>query len=335
MSSASELRKFMDATGELPREILLGHVAWFSVSDADYVLKDIEEWFDELGLNTDFLPLMPKPVDAYRRATSEADETSYPLEVGHATMTATILVRDVAKDNQMVVRQAVRELRDSQRRRLAFNPVADLVFYRPSTRGGRVDPDSARVRFTLLEPNLMPNERALATGVLNDMAARYHRYIQHIDGMKVRAMIRNYLLFLNAVQIKPSVYFVHVSRDAELVKLQELMNRLGKVASGTSLHTMPLPDLDNQREMVINAFQTEAVDSLNGLVREIQELRENRKRITPDAYAKLKGKYDDVMSRAMEYTRTLGISQDNTATAAEVALETLVALQAQMLKDAT
>ena len=328
----SELRKFMDANGSLPLDVLLGHITWFTVADGDYVHDDIEKWFVDLGLDPTFVPLQSKAIDAFRRATSEADNTSYPLKDG---TTATVLVRDVTKDSKIVLRHLVREIRDSSKRKLAFNRIGEATFYRPSTRNGKVDPGSERVRFTLDQAALMPDEKAMALGVVEEMNERYERYNAYVDGMKVRGMLRNYLLHLNAIQIKPSVYFVHITRAQELAKLEELAKRLGGVEPETSLHTLPLPDLESQREMVINAFQTEAVESLTGLVKEIADLRDTRKKITPDAYAKLKGKFDDVMSRATEYTRKLGVSQDSTAAAAEVALETLFALQQRMIGDAS
>jgi len=144
-----------------------------------------------------------------------------------------------------------------------------------------------------------------------------------MDGMKVRAMVREYLLYLNAVALKPSVYFVHVNRVDELLRLQDLVTRL---PGGSHMDFMPMVDLKAQRTVVIEAFQTEAADKLAKLTQQMVELT-SKPKVGPASYANMKADYDRIMLQTKEHARTLRVTQDTTAGAAEIAQEALFALQ--------
>lgn len=323
---ASTLKNYLDESGELPQDVLLGNIVLFTINDGEYSRDQVAQWFDELMLNPEFIPEPNKAVDAYKKATSEADDFEYALHDGNS---AHLLVRDVDNGKEMIVRHLVREVRDSRKQRLAYAKIGEAVFYRPSVRGGKTVPGSERFRLTIDNSTLLTGEReAMQEPVVAQISRQYARYVDYMDGMKVRAMVREYVKHLNSVALKPGVYFVHVSRKAELDRLATLVDRLGH---GCFMHLVPLVDLEQQRDRVIEAFQVEAEHNLAEIVAKIQHVRASRKSITPDAYAKLKREYDQVINRAMEYTRTLNVSQDRTAGAAEVALDALVALQTDML----
>jgi hypothetical protein len=93
---------------------------------------------------------------------------------------------------------------------------------------------------------------------------------------------------------------------------------------------MPIPELRRLRQSVIEAFQDEAEKELQEVVAAIQKIRATRNKITPDALNKVRLQYQTVMRKANEYTRTLRCTQDRTAGAAEIALDALNALDADM-----
>lgn len=323
----SSLKAYMDESGDLPADVLLGNIVLFTINDGEYSHPQVVQWFDELGLNPKHLPEPNKAVDAYKKATSEADDFEYTLPDGN---TAHVLVRDVVSNKEMIVRHLVREVRDARKQRLAYAKIGEAVFYRPAVRGGKTQPGTERFRLNIETDALLPGERdAMQEPLVARITQRYERYVNFMDGMKVRAMVRDYVRDLNSVTLKAGVYFVHVSRKDELERLRTLVDRL---AHGCFMHLVPLVDLAEQREKVIAAFQTEAVDSLEKVIQAIQHVRSTRNTITPEAYAKLKQQYDDVVVRAQEHQRTLGLNVNQTAGAAELALDALVALQTDMLK---
>ena len=320
----SALGAYLDEAGQLPKDVLLGTLVLYTISDGEYSLADLAAHWAELGLDPKYLPVANKPIDAYKKATSEVDDFEYPMpddKIAH------VLVRDVHSDPQVVVRHLTREIRDSQAQRLAYARIGTATFYRPSVDSqGRVKPGTERFKLHVDNPSLEPDERVSMQVLVDEVSRRYDRYVNYLDGQKVRAMVRSFLSDIGALNVKPSVYFVHVSRTDEIEKLKQVVDRLGE----SSMHHLPVIDLPSQRAMVVEAFQQEAVASLQDLVKEITRVRESRKSITGDAYAKLKSQYDATLARTREYSRLLGSVRSKTEGAEEIAQETLRRLQKEM-----
>jgi hypothetical protein len=220
-------------------------------------------------------------------------------------------------------------VKDDRGRRLTYGKVGEAVFYRAQTHGRKMRIGSERFKLFVDNDALLLDEREPMQSLIDKITSDYNRHIGHVDGMKVRQMVREYIKHLNAVSIKHGVYFVHSSRVDELERLATLVD--DRIGNGCVMHLVPLVDLAEQREKIVEAFQVEAEAALVELVKSIQRHRQTRNKITPAAYAKLKAEYNTVVSRAQEYTRTLGVSQERTANAAEIALDALTVLQVDML----
>lgn len=322
----SEFRKYLDQAGSLPDDVVLGWIVVYQIRDAQYDRATLELAFDELGMNPALIPAPNNPLHAYMKATSSVDDTDYKLphdQVAH------VLVRDQMEDKEQVVRQLTREIRDTKRGRLGYAKIGECAFYRPVSRGGKVEYGTERIRLTVDNSALTPDERPVLQGVLDKIASEYDRHVNFMDAMKYRAVIRDYLLHLNALKIKDGFYFVHANRGDELDKLRTLVERLG---GGSTMFLLPLVDLDQQRDMVVQAFQAEAEEALNDVVKQVAHVRGTRKSVTPAAYAKIKREYETAINRSKEYGRTLKVSATTTAAAEELALEALAALQADLLE---
>jgi CRISPR/Cas system-associated endoribonuclease Cas2 len=320
----SALGAYLTEAGQLPQDVLLGTLVLYTISDGEYSLTDLAKHWADLGLDPKYLPVANKPIDAYRKATSEVDDFEYPLpddKVAH------VLVRDVRSDTEVIVRHLTREIRDSQAQKLAYAKIGTATFYRPTQDSqGRVVQGSERFKLHVDNSSLEPDERAAMQVLVDEVSRRYDRYVNYLDGQKIRAMVRAYLSDIGALNVKPSVYFVHVSKTDEIEKLKQVIDRLGE----SSMHHLPVIDLPSQRAMVVEAFQQEAVASLEDLVKEITRVRESRKSITGDAYAKLKAQYDATLARTREYSRLLGSVRSKTEGAEEIAQEALKRLQKEM-----
>jgi hypothetical protein len=334
-TNRSEFREYMDAQQQLPPDCTLGFIAWFSVEEAPYDGAAMAKDFDRLGLNTAYLPRPVRPDNAFEKASKTIEGEKYTVHDGKgAPLTAEILIREVSRDAQ-IVRQLIREVKDSAGRRLLYQPVGELVFYKPAARAGKVDPTSARVRATLVaDPAVVSaSERPLLEQYVQKFDDAYRRFRDFHDSQKVRGILRSYLLYLNAVQMKPGVYFVHSSRRDELERLQEFANNLQEFNGDhtASMMLLPLADLPHLRTEVVNVFQREAEKDLATVVAEIAKIRSTRQKVSAEAWMKIKAEYDRVLKKATEYSRTLQISQDRTAGAAELALDQLMELQRQIV----
>jgi len=334
----SEFRKYVDQAQELPDDVVLGNIVWHTVNDGAYSLTDIEKAFDDLGLNPSFVPRPTTEFNAFEKACTLALRATKPYELARGKVDGQMVttevgeimaIRESHKDSEQVIRQVVREVRDHQKKRLRYEVVAELILMRAvADSNGKVRRGSHRLRATVLVDNLHRNEKAQVESVIDRWEAEFNRLYEFLDGDKVRAVVRNYLGYLNAVMMKDGVYFVHKNREDELLRLQTFVGTT--LANGCAISMFPIPELKRLREEVVEAYQDEAVKELNEVVAAISKVRSTRQSITPAALAKLTEQYQNVMRKANEYTRTLRCTQDRTAGAAEVALESLDALRADM-----
>lgn len=318
-AKASALKKYVEDAGDLPPDIMLGRIVLFTITDEPVAHKDLEKWFDELGLDKSMMPSAIRELDAFKKATSELNKGTYPLS---KERTAHLLCRDVASTTDYVKRQITREVKDSRRKRLSYTSAIDATFYRASDANAR-----PAIKLITQAGNVEFEEMPHLEALVSQIQDGYARYRDFHDGQKLRGVVRNYLKHLNAIEIKGGVYFIHVSRDNELGALSELVNRFG---GGCSMNTIPIVNLERERAFIVSAFEREAAQQLQDVTKECQSLIGTRKKVTVEAVSKAKARYDDVMSKAQEHMMTLQMSQDVTAASAEVALAALTSLQEAM-----
>jgi len=329
MNAKSEFRRYIEENEALPPDCLLGYIVWFTIGDDSYDVSKMEAEFTRLNLNPGFLPKGINPADAFEKATKGVQGTKYPVSDGVQTLTAELMVREVDRTPHQIIRHLVREVKDSANRRLLYGPVGEFVFYRPVAKNHTVDHSSYRERASLAT-GVSDSERPVLEAALAKYREAFTRYAQFADGQRIRALVRDYLLFLNGFQMKPSVYFVHNSRVPDLMALQEFVNGLGNA----SMSLLPMVDLPRSRAEVNDSFQREAEKELANLVADVQKLQATRKGpIRPAAVMKVREEYDRVMRKISEYSRLLKLSQDRTAGAAEAALDSVIALQTALVKE--
>lgn len=330
----SEFRKFVDATQALPDDVTLGNIVWHTIADAPYDLGTIEKLFEQLDMSPEFIPLPTSQIHAFQKACTRAKAASRPFELGRNTHEI-MAIREVVKDKEQLRYDIVREVRDPRARKLRHESVAELVLYRPGPRSdGKIDRTVPPVlRAKIFDQVVMDGELPFVQEVIDRHYEEFNRLYSYIDGDKLRWLVREYLGFLNAIMMKPGVYFVHRNRDADLGKLSTFVATIAEQSGAdSSVEMMPIPDLRRLRESVISAYQVEAVKEFNEIVGQIAKIRSTRDTITPEAFAKVREQYNGVARKALEYTRTLGVTQDMTAGAAEIALESLTALQTDLQK---
>jgi hypothetical protein len=317
----SAMKSYLDEYDDLPADVLLGRIVVFKITDEPVSLADLKKWFEDAGLDEDYLPPANKALDAFKKATSDTKD-SYAMSKGR---TAQLLCRPVTETPDYVRRQITREIRDSKNKRLGYEAAITATFYRPT------DPQNqstARIKITVNPDVLEASEVEHVQHVARAIHERHLRYFDFLDGMKLRATVRGYLKKLNCIEIKGGVYFVHASRDAELNALADVVSRFG---GECHMNMIPMVDLKRDREFMARMFEREASQSLNEVAREAQELLSSGRKITPAACARIKAKYDEVLANAEEHMLTLQVSQDVTTASAEVALSAFTRLTEGLL----
>lgn len=322
-ATPSKFKAALTGLDDLPADALLGRIVLFTITDEPVSLADLTKWFEDADLNPAYLPPPNKALDAFKKATSDT-KNNYPMTKERS---AQVLCRDVTQTPDYVRRQITREIRDARNKRLSYVDAITCTFYRPTDAS---DQNTARIN---IQTNLQFLEEAEA-GPIKEIAreiyGRYVRHFDYLDGMKLRATVRGYLKSLNCIEIKGGVYFVHSSRDEELAALASVVSRFG---GGCHMNTIPIVDLQREREFIAQVFEREASESLNQLAREAQELLSPGKSVTPAACQKLKARYDELLSNAEEHMLTLQVSQDVTTAAAEVALNSLTRLAEKLVNE--
>lgn len=323
----SDFKKYIDDNNALPADCLLGNITMSTISDGEFEGAKIASEFARLNLNEKFLPRGINPLDAWEKATKQIALRQYQITVGSKVYTAKILIRDVRRDAEQVIRHIVREVVDERQNKLLYGEVAQMVFYKAVSRNGVLVPDSHATRETIT-PEVTESERTIIEALLDEVRVAYYRYANFYDAQRVRSILRNYLLWLNAVQMKDGVYFVHSTRADELARLSEFINGW----PGSVMLVIPILNIDSMRHQVIDTFQEEASKGFLGLLDEIKHVKATRiNGVTQAAMDKLSAQYKQVMDKAHEYGRVLDVSQDVTAAAAELARDALIDLAAEVI----
>lgn len=321
----------------LPEEQFIGQIVWYSINSGNISLDDVERAFLMLNIPVQFLPKPINPVDAYRKATNleQGNKVEYEAPWAGAGHSARILIREVKKDSKTVERHIVRENVDANGRTLTYDKIGEAIFYRaPRQSSGKQRgyvASGEKVRFNLLTPMVHPEEAGILQQVVTDIQNRYRHYCVNLDGNAIRKIVRDYVISLNAVAVKPSggVYFVHKDKRERLEAIQKFV--LG-LHTGSTFHTLPLVDTGEQREMLSEAFQTEVESDVQELLRDIGALNESCSNgaIPSDKYDAMLDRYTTLITRSEEYTTVLGASQARAATAIEMAMMACMELAARV-----
>lgn len=349
------LDEYAARLANLPEDKFIGAILWYSITQFVASTKatavpvrvtrdQLELWFDELGLNADFLPPVIKKVDAFRKASSEIGAE---YSVGVTGMVAKLRVVEIDYNPEFVLRHILRDVTDKMARTTTTAHVATLKFFRGSrSSAGKRSGETYKttVMNTLVELGLdqQPTghtyalevqDRFEVDKVLATLNQRYTDLSANLQSDAIRAMVRIYLTSLNAIGVKPSggVYFVHLSRQKTVDALEKLVRKIGQ---GCSFHQLPLLDTLDQREMLTEAFQTEVQDEVNLLLKRIAQAnlvaRGKGGQISPTEYAKFMDHYRDIQSRAEEYTRVLGLAQGRAGSALETALDAVIDMSGRL-----
>lgn len=221
---------------ENPGDSALGYLVWYSVSEVKITQEELQKLALNANLPEKYLPAPIRPVDAYRRATSEVQGVLRSSN----EITESLMVREVCADKESVVRHIVKETADKQNKTLSYQEkCGTLVYDRESeslVAGDFTDPDAESAA-----------ERAKA---LFDIYRRYY------TSDHVRRMIKSVLSECQALPLRPSgaVYFIPKKYEQEIQSLGDFVKNLPDEA--VEFHKMPVVDMEEQRQMLEQKLRT-------------------------------------------------------------------------------
>lgn len=327
----SELSEYLEATGELPEDCILGWLVVWSVIDYEPGItpERAKELFAELQLNPAYIPPVPKKIDAFRKATSNITRE-------HETpdgKVVTFMARDVSNDSEQLERHIIREVRDGRRRVLEHTKAMQALFFKAQAKPGsnrRVIEGNAAMKLIPSPKGYPVDEHQLIEDMAAEIDERYRVYSTHLDAQRIRAVIRDYVRNFDAVQVKGSLYFIDKEHTEELRRLAKFM---GALPGRCRMNMIPLVDIEDARDMIIEAFVTENREAMNRIVEKCAELQTTRVKITDEAIAQMRAEYDRTLQRSADFKARLNVSQLVDEAAAEAALEAYAALSLRYMED--
>lgn len=332
MAKSASLGDYRERLAGLPADHFVGSILWFSISgtverpDGRRTVvpvrvnsDQLEDWFDDLELDRDFLPARIKKIDAFRNASSQA-RSEYSLTDGKR---AQLRVEEVRSDAEQVIRHVMCLIVDSRNEQLSYDHMATLKFIRGgrTARGKRHSGD--HWKYQVLH-RVKGQDREKVEAFIADISQRYDDLAVNLQSPAIRSVLRQYLSSLNAISMKTSggVYFVHKERWDVIDRLQELVKR---ISQGCVLEHFPLVDTDGSRSMLAEAHQAEVEEEIRKLLVEVATVEEKAKarggRIEPKVYAQLNGRLQEVMTRSEDVAKTVGLAQGRASSAIELALD--------------
>jgi len=292
----------------LTDELILGHIAWYTITKPQLTHDDILELVTDLGLDANIVPKPPRAGDAFKRACRYSERNGIP--VPYSENTANYMIRSVAQTMEEIERHLMLEIVDPNGRRLEYHKAAELKFNRKDSK--------LSVSVKKVSQDMDP----ITKETLDKFAAELSYATKYIEAQVIRRMIRQQLDNVHAVlaRSKGSVYFVPNKYKDKLQALEEFTASCGE---GSVFHTIPLIDTAKQQELIANAFNESVHDTATQIIVELQSFTDQQKSMTVNAWNDYKKKFDALVKKNNEYTELVDFELDKSTLELEVLQEHL------------
>jgi len=303
------ISNYSNPVGNLPDEAFLGALLWFTVpGDATVSLDQARTDLEGLGADLSALRAELRPIDAYQKAANELKRT-FPAVDG---VKSTFMVRPVGHDADSAFRHIILERAQTKKgakRRLLYEKVAELIYHRGTKTGGIggvYQGESVEVVRTTnyLGVPLTDTEDDWLTSHLDNFESRFRFLTANLDSHGIRTFVRDSIWNMRGVSVREAggVYFVRREHIAPMRVIGEWVKSLG-----CDFHSLPLLDLVEQREMVLEAFQDASVKEADALMAEIARILEDKERkVSPATFDRYGEMASELAERIQEYQLMLG-----------------------------
>lgn len=312
-TATAPISNYTDAIASLPQEAFLGSLLYFSISGADVNLANARRDLTNAGLNIASLRKNLRPVDAFRKATNDFKKRFPETPAG---IKSELMVRPVGEDGAQAYRHLVLErtvVQAGKKRRLFYDKVGELTFTRGAKKLGEYEGhgvEAKRMTNHIASPLTLEEDQWL-TEKLITFDDRYNHLLAYMDSHAVRTFVREYIYSLSGICVKGSggLYFVGQDHAVEIGKLGEWVRGIG-----SEFHSLPLLNLVDQRDMILEAFEEETIEEVERLMSEVSKILLDPDRQieekTFDAYAL---RAAELAQKIGEYNSMLGARADRAA----------------------
>jgi hypothetical protein len=323
-NQSESLENYSAAAAAVPDEALLGSLVLFSIGGADVNLEEARQELTNLGLDTGPLRKRLRPIDAFKKATKELEKT-FDVE-DHVQLKFEVV--QVGQDGETSHRHLIARrisTKPGQKRRVVYDASAEMVYHRGSGWvNGAVEDD--RVEVVRRDPvglDLNAEQEAWLAAGLSALAQRIEHWKTHLDSHAVRTYVRDYVTGLHAIQVAPNggLYFIRQTHKEELGNLAEWVR-----SHGFEFRRIPLLDLVDQREMLADAFENEALAEVQRLSGEVDKiLSDSGRKVRESTYDDYMTAYGELVIKAQDTAEMLNIRS-------EIATKQIATLKERVMK---
>ncbi len=254
--------------------LFLGSLVWYYVP-ADAQIKT-KEWVAAAEAHEidEMCPAPPRAVDAFKRAISKIGKSGkVTLMIGGEDVSFRFMARDSGQTADAVFRDLVVERLGENR--LSYGPVVKFTFNRSSK---NITEKIDRKVYEQIPVEVQAEIEARIQSAYTQY--NIERFV--LGPMKIRDLIRTEIEEQQlGIPCKPGagIYFVF---DEQFSRVEKLGGLLGEFAQhGLEFHTVPLVDVESQRDMIIKAFETETLGEVDQLMADMTAtLKGERGKIT-------------------------------------------------------
>ena len=308
-STQQTMSGYVDAIANLPSEAFLGNLVYFTISQADVDLEKARAELIRLGLSTATLRKNLRPVDAFNKATREFGHKFHTVN----GIRTEILVRPVGTDEEQVHRQLIRErtvIEQGKMRRLSYEKVGDLTFTRGDKTKGVYSGFGVQAQQTTgaLETDLTTEEENWLDARFSELNYRFDHLLHFMDSHGVRTFVREFIYNLSGICVRESggLYFVRQAHSVETAKIQGWVRSIN-----SEFHSLPLLNLTEQRDMILQAFEDETIAEVERLMGEIGKILAAQDRtIEPKTFDAYGVRASELAAKVGEYNGMLGARAD-------------------------
>lgn len=328
------MSNYTDAIANLPDEAFLGSLLYFSISNADVNLSNARRDLAAANLSTDTLRKNLRPYDAFRKS-SKRFEKKFPIRDG---VRSELMVRPVGENGDQSFRHLILEraiVAAGKKRRVFYEKVGEIDFTHGIKRDGEYEGHSVECRRTTqhLGQALTAEEDQWLTEQLATFEDHYDHLLNYMDSHAVRSFVREYIYNLSGTCVKESggLYFVKQEHVDEINRLAAWVKSVG-----SEFHTLPLLNLTDQRDMILEAFEEETIKEVERQIARIADiLSDPDRKIDEKTFDQFADHAASLTAKVDEYHSMLGVKADRAAAEIGVYGQQVMALVSRIRQSKT
>lgn len=314
-ANRTELTPYTSIVDDLPEATFLGSLIFFSISKADVHLDSAHRHLKNLGLPAELMRQELQPRDAFAKAANRFAK-KWQSQDGFRSE---LMVRKVGEERGTeLFRYLILErlsVAGAKKKQVFYEKVGELRFDKGHREHGQYvghGVESLRINVGKdgrpFELPLNEGEDQWLTEQLATFEDNYDHLLHYMDSHAVRTFVREFIYRLSGTCVKESggLYFVAQNNVPDVAKLAKWVESIG-----SQFHSLPLLNLTDQRDMILNAFEDEAVKEVDRLMGEVTKILSDPGRTietkTFDAYGL---RAADLAKKVGDYNNRLGTRAD-------------------------